>query len=131
MSLLAYGRIFQVGTETVPLGTDIKFSDNGPLLNITHDPGTAPIIVGLTGVYNIELVVNTSGNNPEGYSIFVNGASRADFTASGQSITAFASLPLTAGDSVTIHNSATAPDPAVLRTGTAISSSVLIYKVDA
>jgi hypothetical protein len=131
MSLQAYGRIFQIGTEIVPLGTDVSYSDNGPLLNITHTSGTAPIIVGLTGIYNIELVVNSSNNNPEGYSIFVNGASRADFTAAGQSITAFASLALNAGDSVTIHNSATVPDPGILRIGTAISSSVLIYKVDA
>lgn len=128
--LEAYGWIFQSGTETVPLGSDINYSGNGPLLNITHVPGTAPIIVGLTGIYNIAFVVNSSNNNPEGYSIFVNGASRGDFTAAGQSITALASLSLVAGDSVTIRNSATVPDPAVLRTS-GISSSLLIYKVDA
>lgn len=131
MSLQAYGYIFQVGTESVPLNTNVNYSNNGPLLNIVHIPGTAPIVVGLAGIYNISLVVNTSLNNPAGFSIFVNGVSQANFVSGGQNLTALASLPLNAGDSITIRNTATSPDPAVLRTGTSVSSTVLINKVDA
>jgi len=128
--LSAFAFIYQIGTATVLVGSDINYSNNGPLLNITHTAGTAPIIVGLNGVYNISFIINTQGNNPEDWAIFVNGVQQLEFSAAGQSITAQASLSLTAGDFITIRNIATTPS-AILRVGNTVSTSVLINKVNA
>ena len=129
--LRAFGNVFQIGTESVPVGSDVTFGSNGPLFNMTHTLGTAPIVIGITGTYNIAFTINTSNNNPQDWAIFVNGVNRAEFNAAGQSITGLTALVLNAGEAVTIRNVATVPDPAVLRTSNTISASVIIYKVDA
>jgi hypothetical protein len=129
--LRAFGNVFQIGTESIPVGSNITFGSNGPLFNLTHTLGTAPIVVGLAGIYNIAFEINTSNNNPQDWAIQVNGVNRAEFNAAGQSITGLATLALNAGDAVTINNIATVPDPAVLRTTNTISASIYFNKVDA
>jgi len=128
--LVAWGYVFQIGTETVAVGSPITFSNNGPIENIAHTPGNSGIEISQGGTYNIAFSVYTTNNNPQDWAVVVNGTIRSEFNSAGQSITGITSLVLSAGDTITIRNVATVPDPAVLRTANATSAQVLIYKVD-
>ncbi|PKM76812.1 MAG: hypothetical protein CVU90_10320 [Firmicutes bacterium HGW-Firmicutes-15] len=128
--MVAWGYVYQIGTQSVAIGSPIDFSNNGPLNAITHTPGTSSINISVTGVYNIAFAINTTNTNPQDWGVVVNGIIQAEFNAAGQSITGIASLVLSSGDTVTIRNVASLPDPAVLRITDTISASVLIYKVD-
>ncbi len=131
--LCAYGYVFQLGTQNVPQGDEINYSNNGPLFNITHTPGEEEIIVELAGDYEITFAINTTGNNPQDWGIAVNDAVVASFNAAGQSITGGFALTLAAGDVITMRNTGTLPDPAVLRNVTppTISTWLQIKKLDA
>ena len=135
--LRAFGYVYQIGTETVALGSPVTFSNNGPLNNITHTTGTSSIGITVAGTYNIAFTINTSNNNPQDWAIAVNGSNLFEFNAAGQSITGIAALVLNVGDNVTIKNVGTVtPNPgggdfATLRLTDTISAAVLIYKVDA
>lgn len=126
----AYGYVFQLNTQTIAVGANIIFSNNGPLNGINHIPGTAGVQVTLDGTYNITFSVYTTQNNPQHWGVVVNGTLRSDFTSAGQSMTATTSLTLKASDNVTIRNVNTIPDPATLRVGNVTTAYVLIYKVD-
>ena len=129
-SLAAWGYVFQINTQTVAVGANVTFSNNGPLNNINHTPGSAGIDVTLGGTYNITLGVYTTQNNPQDWGVVVNGVVRSRFNSAGQSITGTTSLALNAQDRVTIRNVNTIPDPATLRTGDFTTAYVLLYKVD-
>ena len=129
-SLEAWGYVYQINTQTVPVGSNVNFSDNGPLNGITHPPGTATITVTAAGTYNLTFSVYTAQNNPQDWSVVVNGTARQRFNSAGQTLSGTTSLTLNAGDRVTIRNSGTAPDPATLRSGDFTTAFVLIYKVD-
>lgn len=129
-ALAAWGYVFQINTQSVVVGANVNFSNNGPLNGITHNPGTSRIQVTLAGTYNITFSVYTAQNNPQDWAIAVNGTNRARFNSAGQTITGTASLELEANDTVTIRNVNTSPDPAMLRTGDFTTAYVLIYKVD-
>jgi hypothetical protein len=129
-SLTAFGYVFQINTQTVAVGANVRFSNNGPLNSINHTPGTAGIEVTLDGIYNITFSVYTTQNNPQDWAVVVNGVVRSEFSSAGQSITGSTSLNLKALDNVTIRNVNTIPDPATLRVGNFITAYVLIYKVD-
>lgn len=126
----AFGYVFQLNTQTIAVGANITFSNNGPLNGINHIPGTAGIQVTLDGTFNITFSVYTTLNNPQHWGVVVNGTLRSDFTSAGQSINASTSLTLKASDNVTIRNVNTIPDPATLRVGNVTTAYVLIYKVD-
>lgn len=129
-SLGAWGYVYQVGPQTVAVGSNVTFTDNGPLNGIVHMPGGPTIEVSMDGVYNIEFAVYTSQNNPQDWAVVINGVSRSRFNSAGQTLVAATILNLNALDRVTIRNVNTIPDPATLREGDVISAYVLIYKVD-
>ncbi len=129
-SLSAWGYVYQIGPQTVAVGSNVTFTDNGPLNGIVHTPGSPTIEVAAGGVYNIEFSVYTSLNNPQDWAVVINGVSQSRFTSAGQTITAATTLNLAARDRVTIRNANTIPDPATLREGNVITAYVRIYKVD-
>ncbi|MGE5390806.1 MAG: BclA C-terminal domain-containing protein [Deltaproteobacteria bacterium] len=129
-SLAAWGYVFQINTETVAVGANVNFSNNGPLNGISHTPGTAAVTVAADGTYNITFSVYTTQNNPQDWAVAINGVNSQRFNSAGQTITGTTSLALKAGDRVTVRNVATSPDPAALRTGDFTTAYMLIYKVD-
>jgi len=128
--LAAFGYVFQLGTETVPVGADISFSNNGPLFNVAHAAGTAPIIVNAAGTYNIAFAVYTANNNLQDWGVAVNNVVVADFNSAGMSLSAATTLNLNAGDVVTIRNVSTGAQEATLRTTSTISAWVQLFKVN-
>lgn len=129
-SLEAWGYVYQMNTQTVPVGANVNFSNNGPLNGITHTPGTATVTVTAAGTYNLTFSIYTTQNNPQDWAVVVNGTARQRFNSAGQTITGTTALTLEAGDRVTIRNVATSPDPATLRTGDFTTAYMLIYKVN-
>ncbi|ABI69288.1 hypothetical protein [Syntrophomonas wolfei] len=129
-SVASWGYVFQLNTQNVAVGSNITFSNNGPLNGINHTPGTAGIRVTLDGTYNITFSVYTTQNNPQHWGVVVNGVVKSDFNSAGQSLTASTTLTLSALDNVTIRNINTIPDPATLRIGNFTTAYVLLYKVD-
>jgi len=128
--LVAWGYVYQIGTQTIAQGAPVDFSNNGPLNGITHTVGTSEIGITVNGTYNIAFSLYTTNNNPQDWGVAVNGIVRSEFNSAGQSITGITSLVLSAGDRVTIRNVATLPDPATLRPNSTTTAQVLIYKVD-
>lgn len=53
----AYGYVFNFPIQTVAAGADVIFSNNGPLFNIGHSPGTAAILVPQAGDYLVEYTI--------------------------------------------------------------------------
>ncbi len=129
-SLSAFGYVFQIDTQNIAVGSNVTFSDNGPLNGINHTPGSPTIEVTLDGIYNIVFSIYTTQNNPQDWAVVINGLPQSRFTSAGQTITAAATLDLNAQDRVTIRNVNTIPDPATLREGDFITAYVMIYKVD-
>ncbi len=129
-SLSSWGYVYQIDTQTIAVGANVTFSDNGPLNGINHTPGTATIEVTLGGTYYIVFSIYTTQNNPQGWAVVVNGIPQSEFSSAGQTMNAAATLTLDALDRVTIRNANTIPDPATLRTGDVITAYVMIYKVD-
>jgi hypothetical protein len=93
------------------------FSDNGPLDNILHTPGTAQFTVEANGVYHVIYsvnIVNYSSSFPGvlagNMTLYVNGVANASTRvtfSSGQNgeYTGQALLPLSAGDIISMGNS--------------------------
>ncbi len=129
-SLASWGYVYQINTQNIATGSNVSFSNNGPLNGINHEPDTPTIEVTLPGTYNITFSVYTTQNNPQDWGVVVNGTERSRFNAAGQSITGTTSLVLEAMDRVTIRNVNTIPSPATLRVGDFTTAYVLIYKVD-
>jgi len=129
-SLSAWGYVNQINTQTVAVGANVTFSNNGPLNGINHTPGAAAIGVTQAGTYNLTFSVYTTQNNPQDWAVVINGVTRSRFNSAGQTITGTTSLTLNAGDRITIRNIATSPDPAMLRSGDFTTAYVLVYKVD-
>lgn len=127
--LTAFGYVFQVNTETIAVGAPIAFSNNGPLKSISHTPGASGIGITQSGVYNLTFSVYTNQNNPQDWAVVVNGIIRSEFSSAGQTISGTTSLRLKAGDTVTILNANTVPDPATLRSGDITTAYVLLNKV--
>ncbi|MEN6460716.1 MAG: hypothetical protein ABFC94_05000 [Syntrophomonas sp.] len=128
--LTTWGYVFQIGAETIAVGSPVTFSNNGPLNGITHTAGASGIGITLSGTYNLTFSVYTANNNPQDWGVVVNGTVRSEFNSAGQTMTGTVSLVLNAGDNVTIRNVATSPDPATLRSTNTTTAYVLIYKVN-
>jgi hypothetical protein len=121
---------------TIAVEGDIKFDTNGLITaGITHAPGSASILVGVTGVYEIQFSV--SGVEPNQFAVFVNGApAPGGIYGSGagtQQNTGQLHVTLTAGDVVTLrnHTSAAAVTLQTLAGGTAANSnaSIILKKI--
>ena len=118
----------------MPVEAAIAFGQNGPLVGITHAPGTAGIVVAAAGMYSITFSV--SGVEPGQFAVFVNGApvTSAIYGTNTQSeINGQAILPLSATDVITIvnHSSVAAVTLETLEGGTQVNvnASVTIERV--
>ncbi len=96
-----YAYIYNTAAQTVAADAEITFSANGPLSGtITHTAGTADITIGNTGVYLVNVMVNTATEGR--YTVFKNGTSveGASFACdSGELI-----LAAQTGDVITVVN---------------------------
>jgi len=117
--LAAFGYVFDNETpaQSIAVGSDVLYSNNGPLQLVSHIPGTSSIVVNLAGIYNIDFGIYTNANNPQVWGIAVNNVVQQVFNNAGQTLVASATLSLALNDSITIRNVNTLPNPAVLRAG--------------
>lgn len=131
-----YGYIYTLTqAATVAIEAPILFDSNGPLLGVTHTPGSSAIGIVNAGTYAITFSV--SGTEPNQFAIFVNGVPDASTIygsgAGTQQNTGHAILTLGAGDVITIvnHSSAAAGTLAPLVGGTQVNvrASVLISRL--
>lgn len=73
--LEAYGYVYSLSSTaiTVLSNTDVIFTRNGPLENITHSPNTIQVFIRKSGVYQVYYGVNNIAGNAA-ISLAVNGA---------------------------------------------------------
>ncbi|MZK58166.1 collagen-like protein, partial [Clostridium beijerinckii] len=109
--LAADGYVYELATilaATVAAGADIPFSNNGPLSNITHVPGTTTVIVPIAGVYEVNYSASITAVVGAQIAIAVNGTVDAStpisaLVATGE-LSGNAILTLAAGDVITLRN---------------------------
>ena len=133
--ILAFGYIFNLTAQSVAVEAPVLFDSNGPLLGVTHTPGTDAITVVDAGTYAITFSV--SGSEPNQFALFINGAPDTSTVygsgAGTQQNTGQAILVLAAGDVITLvnHTSAAAVTLASVVGGTQanVSASILIERL--
>lgn len=107
--ITTFGYVYNLtAAETaIQLGSDILFTNNGPLSGIAHTAGAAQLTVPDTGNYLIEYTVVLTTNTDASVSIAVNDTVVSSTTVPTQSVLGeFSSsviLALTAGDAITIR----------------------------
>ena len=116
---------------TVVGGTDVPFSNNGPLNGVLHDPGTTTFTVTETGTYLINYDVNITDGIGSAITIAVNGTVDAStpipaLVNTGK-LSGSAVLTLAAGDVITLHNNSATPFVMTLNPG--VGAQVNIIKV--
>jgi len=106
----AYGYIFNLTPQTVPIGGSVTFDSTGPLLGVTHAIGSASVNVVAAGDYAIDFSV--SGTEPNQFALFVNGVQAVGSVygsgAGTQQNTGFLIVTLSAGDTLTLRNNSSA-----------------------
>ena len=131
----AYGYIFNESAETVAIDAAIAFDMSGPLLGVTHAPGSTDIVVTNAGTYAVNFSV--SGVEPGQFSLFVNGAPVAGTVygsgAGTQQDNGLAIITLSANDVLTLVNNASAAAVTLQTlaggTQTNVNASILIEKL--
>jgi len=66
-----YAYIYNTSSQTVAIGANIAFSNNGIMKGITHSPGFTGITIGTSG--NYEISFHVSGVEPSQFAIYQNG----------------------------------------------------------
>ena len=113
-----YGYVYEneATSQTVAVNADVKFSNNGALQGVIHDAGSSIITVSEAGIYNLTFGISTFANNPQYWGIAVNGTVQQKFAGSGQTYPIGSTiLALNAGDTISLRNLGTVPDPATIR----------------
>ncbi|OAB40162.1 BclA C-terminal domain-containing protein [Paenibacillus antarcticus] len=130
------GVIYNVSAQTIPIETDIIFDTNGILSpGITHDLGTAQIVVSISGKYEISFSVTSV--EPNQFALFLNGSLVMGTVygsgAGTQQNNGQAIIVLTTGDVLTLRNqsSAAAVGLQTLAGGTQtnVNASVILKKL--
>ena len=114
--LAAFGYVFELATladATVVGGADVLFSNNGPLLGVTHTAGTTTITVPSAGNYRVSYGISYTSGIGAAIAVAVNGtvdaSTQVNLLTSVGNVRGAAILTLAAGDVVTLrNNSATA-----------------------
>jgi hypothetical protein len=70
--LSTFGYVYNQSIQNVPVGSDVIFDTNGPLVGITHTPGTAQIILPTTGNYSVLFGVTTVPGTGKQFALFLN-----------------------------------------------------------
>jgi hypothetical protein len=102
-----------VADATVVGGADVPFSNNGPLVNITHTAGTTTVTVTIAGVYQIDYSVSITAGVGAVIALAVNGTVDPStpvpaLVATGV-LSGTAMLTLAAGDVITLRNNSATP----------------------
>lgn len=115
VELAPFGYVYDTAGGEIPSGADIPFSNNGPLMLITHLPGGTDVTVGATGTYLIEYSVSLEGSSGGQLAIAVNGSVESSTVipaaAAIGNVTGHALLTLNANDIITLRNSVPSPLP--------------------
>ncbi|MBV7277006.1 collagen-like protein, partial [Clostridium sp. PL3] len=133
--LAASGYVYELATiadSTVVGGADVPFSNNGPLIGITHTPGTTTITVASAGVYQINYNISITAGVGAQVAIAVNGTVDAStpitaLVATGE-MSGSAILTLAAGDVITLRNNSATP--LVLTLAPGVGAQLTIMKLD-
>jgi hypothetical protein len=134
--LAAYGYIYNTPLESVAQEASVIFSNNGPLVGITHTPGTASVTVTSAGTYAV--FFNVTGGQQSQFALFVNGtvvpsslygSGSGNTGPDGQVI-----LNLNAGDVLTLRNHTSNASSVTLNNSaggsqTNVDASLLIEKL--
>jgi hypothetical protein len=129
----AYGYVYSLTATAVTLltNTDVLYTNNGPLDDITHTPNTAQIFIRKSGVYQIFYNVNLTAAVAGLISIAVNGSVDPSTTipaiAAGET-SGKALLNLRAGDFITLRNSSAVT--LTLAVAPAIGSQLVLERLD-
>lgn len=114
--LASSGYVYQLATiadATVVGGADVPFSNNGPLVNTTHTPGTTPMTVPMSGYYEINYSASITAGIGSALAIAVNGTvnlgTQIPFLVATGHTGGSAVLLLTAGDIITLRNNSAIP----------------------
>lgn len=134
--VLAYGYVYNLTAQTIPIEAAVPFDSNGLLLGVAHTPSSPSIVVLSTGVYVITFSATVGGQTSQ-FTIFVNGvAAPSTVYGSGdqnQQNTGQAILVLTAGDIITLVNHSSAASVSlpsqVGGTQANVNASVLIERI--
>src|SRR5262249_50866361 len=104
--LSAYGYIYNLTAQSVAQEASVSFSNNGPLVGITHTAGSTDVVVTNSGTYAINFSVTGSQQNQ--FALFRNGVVAPESlygTGSGGSGNdGQVILVLVAGDVLTLRN---------------------------
>jgi len=114
--IASYGYVYELATAadaTVAGGSDVPFSNNGPLNGVTHAAGTTTVTVPITGDYQIDYYVNVTVGIGASIAIAVNGSvnntTPIAVLATDGGISGSAMLALAAGDVITLRNNSSTP----------------------
>jgi hypothetical protein len=116
--------VYQLATildATVAAGSDLSFSNNGPLSGVTHTAGSNSIVVPSAGVYLVTYNVTMTAGVGSVVAVSVNGTvapstSLSAVVATGQ-VHGSAMLTLTAGDIISLTNYSAIPLTVALAPG--------------
>jgi hypothetical protein len=133
--LAADGYVYELATlvdATVVGGTDVPFSNNGPLTGVAHTPGTTTITVSSAGIYEINYGISITAGIGSQIAIAVNGTPNSStpisaLVATG-SLFGVAILTLAAGDVITLRNNSAIGLTLTLAPG--VGSQLTIKKLD-
>ena len=110
-NIASYGYVYELATiadATVLGGTDVPFSNNGPLSGVTHIAGTTTVTVPTNGVYQVDYFVNIATGVNSSIALAVNSTVDAstsiDVLLTTGGINGTAILSLNAGDIITLRN---------------------------
>lgn len=132
----SYGYIYNTDEQSVSLNIPIKFSNNGTLPGITHEAGTAPIIIESAGLYAVWYTVTAKQSSQ--FTLFRNGNPVPGSTyGSYRDETPYPGIVIiyaAAGDQLTLRNYSSDPLDVTLYNEaggdeTSVSASVMILKI--
>ena len=111
-------------------GADVPFSNNGPLVGITHTPGLTTITVPSAGDYEIIYNVSITAGVGSAIAIAVNGTVQPStqitaLVATGE-IGGNTILTLAAGDVITLRNNSATPLVMTLAPGVGAQMDILL-----
>jgi hypothetical protein len=134
--LTAYGYIYNVDSQVVPIQGDVSFNINGNVIGISHIPGTAPIILDSCGDYAIWFTVAAVEQNQ--FTLYKNNAPVGGSTYGSGDVTqpnsGMVIITAEEGDVLTLrnHTSQAAVTLQIQAGGSQINAnaSILIYKLN-
>jgi putative NADH-flavin reductase len=112
-----FGFVYELATiadATIAGGTDIVFSDNGPLSGITHSALSTQVTIPSAGIYKIEYSVSISAGAGAMICIYINGgtpvpSTNKTFLTAPGSLIGTTLVSLAAGDVIAIKNNSMTP----------------------